>query len=76
MIDDSFRRLEEKITSNLEGFNKTINSYFSQSNEKVSELQSSVSTLKLNTESKIGDLMADMGRKISESSIKAALESA
>lgn len=76
MIDDSFRRLDDKITSNLETFNKTINGYFTQSNEKVSELQSSVNTLKLNTESRIGDLIADMGRKISESSIKAALEGA
>ena len=76
MIDDSFRRLEDKINTGMDGFNRTINSYFTQSNEKVSELQSSVNSLKLNTESKIGDLMVDMGRKISESSIKAALEGA
>jgi hypothetical protein len=37
LIDESFRRLEDKITSNMETFNKTINAYFTQTNAKVSE---------------------------------------
>jgi hypothetical protein len=74
MIDESFRRLEDKITSNLETFNKTINSYFTQTNEKVSDIQSGLNVLKLNTESRITDLNLDLNKKMSENNVKAALE--
>lgn len=73
MIDESFRRLEDKIGSGLDSFGKTINTYFTQTNEKVSELQTNLNLLKLNTESKMGDLSNDLKAKISESGIKASL---
>jgi hypothetical protein len=74
MVDDSFRRLEDKLNSNIDSFSKTINSYFTQTNEKVSELQSGLNTLKLNTEGKIADLSGEMRKKISENSLKATID--
>lgn len=74
MVDDSFRRLEDKLNSNIDSFSKTINSYFTQTNEKVSELQSGLNTLKLNTEGKVADLSGEMSKKISENSLKATID--
>jgi len=42
-----------------------MNFFFSQTNDKISETESSLNILKLNTESKISDLIGDMNKKVS-----------
>jgi Mg2+ and Co2+ transporter CorA len=37
LVDDSFRRLEDKLNSHIDSFTKTINGYFTQTNQKVAE---------------------------------------
>jgi hypothetical protein len=37
LVDDSFRRLEEKLNSHIDSFTKTINGYFTQTNQKVAD---------------------------------------
>lgn len=46
MIDESFRRLEDKLNSGIESFGKNINNYFGQTNQQVSDLQSQLGTFK------------------------------
>jgi hypothetical protein len=73
MIDDSFRRLEEKLNSHIDSFSQTINSYFTQTNKKVEAVDFDLTSFKLNEESKWADLSQDMGKRVSENSLKAHL---
>jgi hypothetical protein len=49
MIAESFRRLDEKLNSNIDSFTKTINGYFNQSTTDLSEISSGLNILKINT---------------------------
>lgn len=48
-IDDSFRRLDEKITLSLDSMTKNINLYFTETNKKLSSLETELSTQKRDT---------------------------
>ena len=52
MINDSFKRMDDKLNSGIESFSKTINTYFTQSNEKSSQLESDLNMLKHHCEGK------------------------
>lgn len=45
-INDSFRRLDEKIAFSLDSMNKNINLYFSETNKKIASLETDLSTHK------------------------------
>ena len=75
-MEDSFRRLEDKLGSGTDSFSKTINSYFSQTNEKVASLESQLNTLSKTHGSKIDDINGALAKRISEGNLKAALDAA
>ena len=74
MIDESFKRLEGKIDSNLDSFNKTMQLFFNTSNDKASELQSSFSTFKTTTEARLTSAMNSINQKIDLASLPSLLE--
>ena len=75
LIEESFRRLEDKLNSGTDSFTKTINTYFTETNQKVAGLDSDLNTLKRHHESKFEDVNSLLLNKVSENNLKAALES-
>lgn len=65
LINDSFKRLEDRLQASIQSFGKTINNYFNQSNKKSSLIQSDFNMLKVTQDSKIKQLQDGMNNKVS-----------
>ncbi len=65
LINDSFKRLEDRLQASIQSFGKTINNYFNESNKKSSSIQSDFNILKVTQDSKIKQLQDGMNNKVS-----------
>jgi hypothetical protein len=45
-IDDSFKRIDSRVTSSLDSINKNISMYFTEANKKITGLETDVSSHK------------------------------
>lgn len=72
-INDSFRRIDEKITSSLDSMTKNINLYFTETNKKLASLETDLSTHKRETGANIETINNNLNQRVSEVQLKAAL---
>ena len=75
LVEDSVRRVEDKVQAQLDSNGTTLQSFFKQTNDKLSQLESDANNLKLATETKTEELERELGRRVSEQSLKATLAS-
>lgn len=74
LINDSFKRLEDRLQASIQSFGKTINNYFNEANKKSSSIQSDFNMLKVTQDSKIKQLQDGMNNKVSSNMLQSTLE--
>ena len=74
LVEDSVRRVDEKVSSYLESSNTTMHSFFKQTNEKVSKIESDHNMFQLEATNRMDEMGRELGKRVSEQGLKVVLD--
>ena len=74
LVEDSVRRVDEKVSSYLDSSNTTMHSFFKQTNEKVSKIESDHNMFQLEATNRMDEMGRELGKRVSEQGLKVVLD--